>query len=134
MPAGEQEETPCLADLREIKIAQLVIEGHALEAEVADTAAAKRYGLQGRSGLEPDTGMLFVFDEPVRPAFVMKTVSFPLSIAFLRADGTIVSLDDMFPGDRRPVQPPTAVTYVLETSRGWFEAHGITPGARAEFH
>jgi len=133
LPTGEGKQMACLADLREIKVTWLMIEGHVLVAEVADTEAAKRHGLQGRSGLEPDTGMLFVFDEPLRPTFLMKTVSFPLSIAFFRADGTIVSLHNRFPSDQRPVRPPAPVTYALETSRGWFEAHGVSPGARVEF-
>jgi len=63
----------------------------------------------------------------------MKTVSFPLSIAFFRSDGTIVSIHGMSPGDQRPVRPPSPVRYALETNRGWFAERNIRPGAKIEF-
>lgn len=132
LPCDEGEEILTLA-LREIKVADLRINGHSLEAEVADTPTQRRYGLQGRSGLQADTGMLFVFEKPLKPTFVMKTVSFPLSIAFFQSDGTIASIHRMFPGEQRPVWPTKVVKYALETTQGWFERHGIKPGARVEF-
>ncbi len=104
LPCGEGKEEILILALREIKVADLRINGHSLEAEVADTPARLRYGLQGRSGLESDTGMLFVFKKPFKPAFLMKTVSFPLSIAFFESNGAIVSIHKMFPGDQRPVR------------------------------
>ena len=133
LPCSDGKKEILLLALREIKVADLRINGHSLEAEVADTTASRRYGLQGRSGLEPDTGMLFVFEKPFRPTFLMKTVSFPLSIAFFGSDGAIVSIHKMFPGDQRPARPPRRAKYALETSQGWFEGHGIRGGATVEF-
>jgi len=119
--------------LREMKMVDLTVNGHPVAAELADTPQSRSYGLQGRRGLAPDHGMLFFFPEPLRPGFVMKTVSFPLSVAFFRRDGTIVHIGRLSPGQRGSVRPPVAVNYVLETRQGWFAARGIRPGGRVRF-
>jgi uncharacterized membrane protein (UPF0127 family) len=114
--------------LREFKVVDLEVGGHRVSAELADTPAKLSWGLQGRDGLGPDEGMLFFFERPLRPVFAMKTVSFPLSIAFVRADGTIVSVEKLSPGDRRRVTSPVPVNYALEMAQGWFESHDVAPG------
>jgi len=114
--------------LRESQIVRCEAGGHRIYAELAATPAARSYGLQGRSGLELDHGMLFWFPRPLRPTFVMKTVSFPLSIAFIRQDGVIANIVDLNPADPRQAVAAAPITYVLEMPRGWFREHGIGPG------
>ena len=115
--------------LTEIKRVALNVQGHPVDAELADTAEKRSWGLQGRDGLGKNEGMLFFFPQADRPTFVMKTVSFPLSIAFIRADGVIVHIARLNPGDPRPAMPPVPVNYVLEMSQGWFAEHGVGPGS-----
>ena len=114
--------------VREFRVADMRVGGHAVAAELAVSPAAMSYGLQGRAGLDPDCGMLFCFGEPTEPAFVMKTVTFPLSIAFIRQDGVITNIERLNPGDRRLAVPPVPVSYVLEMQQGWFEQHGVAAG------
>jgi hypothetical protein len=114
--------------LREFRAVELEAGGRRVVAELADTPAARSWGLQGRRGLAEDEGMLFYFEEPLMPAFVMKTVAFPLSIAFIRADGTITNIEGRAPGELRSAAPPVPVQHVLEMERGWFEGHGVKPG------
>jgi len=116
--------------LRRFKVVSLDVGGHAVEAELADTPDARAWGLQGRRGLAPDQGMLFFFPQPAQPRFVMKTVSFPLSLAFIDARGTIVQIGRMRPGDQGGVAPFVPVHYVLEMEQGWFRAHGVGIGAK----
>jgi uncharacterized membrane protein (UPF0127 family) len=114
--------------VREFRVADIKVDGHPVAAELALGRQAMSYGLQGRAGLDPDCGMLFSFNEPTRPAFVMKTVSFPLSIAFIRDDGTIANIERLDPGDSRVAMPVEPVRYVLEMEQGWFERQGAGPG------
>jgi uncharacterized membrane protein (UPF0127 family) len=120
--------------LRELQMVDLLVGEHPVTAELADTPVARSYGLQGRDSLEVDHGMLFFYREPARPTFVMKTVAFPISIAFIRLDGTVVAIGHMAPGDRRGCSPPMPVNYVLEMDHGWFEDHGIGTGAKVTFN
>jgi len=117
-----------LLRLTDVRRVALTVQGHAVDAELADTPQMRSWGLQGRRGLGPDEGMLFYFPEAERPGFVMKTVSFPLSIAFIRGDGLIVHVARLNPGDRREARPPESVNYVLEMPQGWFAERGIGPG------
>ncbi len=116
--------------LREFKAVDLQVEGHAVVAELADTPAVRQWGLQGRTGLEPNEGMLFYFEQPLAPVFAIKEVSFPLSVAFIGQDGTIAHIGRLTPGDPRPAVSPVPVTYVLEMKGGWFEEQGVGPGGK----
>jgi len=116
--------------LREFKAVDLQVEGHAVVAELADTLALRKWGLQGRPGLEPNEGMLFYFERPLAPVFAIKAVSFPLSVAFIREDGAIAHVGRLTPGDPRKAVSPVPVTYVLEMEGGWFEERDIGPGGK----
>ena len=116
--------------LREFTLVELTVGEQTVMAELAVTAEERSWGLQGREGLEPDHGMLFFFERALRPRFVMKSVSFPLSAAFLRADGVVTSIERMDPGQTWPVSSTVPVNYVLEMEQGWFEQHGVVPGTR----
>ena len=114
--------------LRHFRAVQLHVGGHTVCAELADTPQARSYGLQGRTGLAPDHGMLFYFPRAEYPTFVMKTVSFPLAIAFIRADGRITDIAWRNPGDLRTTRPSEPVNFVLEMPQGWFRDHGVKLG------
>ncbi len=116
--------------LREFKAVDLQVEGHAVVAELADTPSLREWGLQGRPGLEPNEGMLFYFERPLAPVFAIKAVSFPLSVAFIREDGTIAHVGRLTPGDPRKAVSPVPVTYVLEMAGGWFEERDVGPGGK----
>jgi uncharacterized protein len=119
--------------VREFRVASIQVDGHAVSVELATTPQAMSYGLQGRARLAPDSGMLFCFPEPGTPQFVMKTVSFPLSIAFIRADGVITNIERLNPGDGRYAAPAVPVSYALEMAQGWFQQHGVMAGRRVVF-
>jgi hypothetical protein len=74
--------------------------------------------------------MLFVFDEDARHCFWMKNTLIPLSIAFMRADGTITDIDEMQAETTNNHCPANYGVYALEMSKGWFSSKGIKPGTR----
>jgi uncharacterized protein len=103
---------------------------HQITAEVAATPRTRAVGLMWRERLEPNHGMLFVFDERSVQCFWMRNTLIPLAIAFLDDDGTIVNIAEMSPksDDSHCAQRP--VRYALEMEGGWFTKRGLAPGAR----
>jgi uncharacterized membrane protein (UPF0127 family) len=99
-----------------------------IQVEVAETPATRQRGLMGRRSLPHGHGMLFVFDETDVHCFWMKDTPLPLSIAFITAQGRIVSMADMQPYSEAAHCPSAPVRYALEMPQGWFVSAGITPG------
>lgn len=106
----------------------LQIKGQAVEAEIAATPETRSYGLMNRQSLPENHGMLFVFEQPDIYCFWMKNTLLPLSIAFVDAQGRIVTLADMQPQSLDTHCPAEPVQYALEMRQGWFTARGIQPG------
>ncbi|MCX7655499.1 MAG: DUF192 domain-containing protein [Treponemataceae bacterium] len=98
--------------------------------EIADTEERRNRGLMFRQHLPNGRGMWFVFEGDQILSFWMKNTLVPLSIAYVRSDGTIVDILPMVPGDLGPIQSSRAVRYALEVPRGWFEKEGIQVGDR----
>ena len=103
---------------------------YVIRAEVADTKEKRQGGLGGRSALEPGYGMLYVYDEPQQSAFSEVTTAFPVTLAFLSEDGTIVEMHDAGAREATAFAPREPVRYALEVRRGWFEDRGVAAGAR----
>ena len=112
----------------ELPTVPLSINGHKITAEVAATDEHRARGLMHRFSLRPDHGMVFVFDRAEPQAFWMKNTFIPLSIAFIGADGRIVSMDDMAPQDETRHRSKGPARYALEMRKGWFAERGIKPG------
>lgn len=106
--------------------------GHLARVEVVSTPEGRERGLMFREALEPDTGMLFVFPDEAPRSFWMKNTLVPLSIAYLRTDGTINEILDMAPQTTTSHRSRLPARYALEMAQGWFGAHFIRPGDRVE--
>lgn len=101
---------------------------HRVQAELAVKPDERAQGLMGRPSLPEQRGMLFVFDRPGVQCFWMRNTLIPLSIAFLRDDGSIVNIEHMQPlkdDDHCSIEP---VRLALEVNQGWFEKRNIAPG------
>ena len=103
---------------------------HNIDAEVARTPEQRAVGLMNRPALEPNAGMLFVFEQPATQCFWMKNTLLPLSIAFVSDDGTIVGTADMQPRSLESHCSSQPVRYALEMNQGWFEKRGLKAGSR----
>jgi uncharacterized protein len=101
-----------------------------LQIEIAATPEARSRGLMYRESLAEDAGMLFVFPDDRKRSFWMKNTSIPLSIAYIRHDGTISEILDMQPYSLDPVPSQRRVRYALEVNQGWFERKGVRAGMR----
>jgi uncharacterized membrane protein (UPF0127 family) len=102
-----------------------------VEVEVADDESERARGLMGRTELEPDAGMVFLFPEDTRGAFWMKDTLIPLSIAFYAKDGRILRILDMEPCLQDPCplyDPEVAYRGALEVNLGAFARWGVVAG------
>ena len=61
----------------------------------------------------------------------MRDTLIPLSIAFIKADGTIVEIEDMAPQTEDLHSGPEPYRYTVEANQGWFADNGIGAGSRA---
>jgi uncharacterized membrane protein (UPF0127 family) len=101
--------------------------------EVAATPQQRTVGLSNRDSLAARRGMVFLFPGDVDSAFWMKDTRVPLSIAFVAADGRVVSLREMTPctADPCPTYAPEGpYRYAVELPAGAFAAAGVDKGDR----
>ncbi len=103
-----------------------------VDADVVSNAGALMRGLQGKDGLAPNRGMLFVFPKEELYRFWMKDMKFALDILWLDGKGTIVDLREHVPpcaAQPCPVYAPVhEARYVLEVNQGFIRAHGWKRG------
>jgi uncharacterized membrane protein (UPF0127 family) len=115
----------------------LEIKGHAFRCWVADNDALRTVGLMNVPAEQmtplPDgtqRGMLFVFpaDKPAYHGFWMKSTIIPLDIAYVRADGRIVTIRTMAPLDLRSTPATAPYRYAIEVNANLFSELGIQEG------
>ena len=101
--------------------------------EVAADPASRARGLMGRRKLPQGTGMVFLYPADVTEAYWMKDTLVPLSIAFVAADGRVVSVAEMTPCAADPCPswaPAGPYRYAVELAGGAFGAAGVGKGAK----
>ncbi len=102
--------------------------------EIAETDEARGRGLMGRTELEDDAGMAFIWAADTSSPFWMKDTLVPLTVAFISEGGEILAALDMEPcrADPCPLYDPH-LTYrmALEATRGAFTRWGVRVGDRA---
>lgn len=124
----------------------LTIKDKTINVEITSGINEAFAGLMGRGYLRKNQGMLFVVDEDEDAhefgSISMGGVTFPLSIAYIDRDWTILKIFDMEPGDKdhrieftsvsnstTKVDAACPVKYILETNQGWFDRHDIEIGS-----
>lgn len=96
--------------------------------ELADSPEERHTGLRNRQSVDANRGMLFAWPKDSTSAFGMPETYIPLTIAFIREDGTIVHLEDMEPLTTNPHRSPEPYRYAVEANQGWFATNGIGVG------
>lgn len=109
-----------------------------IAAQIADTGQIRSRGLGYRDGLEPGTGMLFVYDEPSVHTFWMKGMRFCLDIVWIEAGKLIGAAERVCPepeladSELTRYASPEPTRYVLEVPAGWLDEHGYDTGDAVE--
>jgi uncharacterized membrane protein (UPF0127 family) len=110
----------------------------AFHVEIAADHASQERGLMFRREMAPDAGMLFDLHQSEQIAFWMKNTELPLDMVFIRADGTVSSIEpNAIPYSTDPIPSAEPVRAVLEINGGRANVLGIKPGDKvraAIFH
>ena len=105
--------------------------------ELAVTSEERSRGLMFREHLDPDKGMLFIYnDEGVR-YFWMKNTLIPLDMVWINGNGEVISISkDVQPCEISPcplISPEQKVQYVLELNAGSSDKIGLAIGDKVTF-
>jgi uncharacterized protein len=106
---------------------------HHFKVQVAATDAQQEKGLMFVTALPDDGGMIFPYAPPQQVAFWMKNTLIPLDIIFVRANGTIIRIDNAQPLDLTPLPSGEPVIGVLEIRGGRAKELGIKPGDKVSW-
>lgn len=106
-----------------------------IDAEVAQTSAARRLGLSGRTSLSSGKGMMFIFETPGKYGFWMKDMKFDLDIMWIDEEGRIVTIERDVTPDTYPATFINSVNAVrvLELPAGSAEKYGLFLGSKVSF-
>lgn len=104
--------------------------GNTIHVTRATTPEARQQGLSGRTGLAPDEGLLFVFEQEGNYSFWMKDMRFSIDILWIDSAGTIVYIEPSVSPDTYPqsFDPKANALYVLELPAGYAVAHDVVVG------
>ena len=106
--------------------------GVSLRIEYATTSETRELGLGGRTEIQENYGMLFIFPKDDKYGFWMKDMLVPIDIFWLDSDQHVVSIisdiaTSTYPNVFYPTEP---ARYVLETAAGFAREHAIKIGSK----
>ena len=119
---------PACSDIKFVK-KNIFIEKHnnnqkiRLQVEIADTDLKRKTGLQCKTKMKLNEGMLFIWKKENFRSFWMKNTSIPLDIIFINKTHEIV---DVFynakPYSLKSISSKKKAKYVLELNKGLFDS------------
>lgn len=124
-----------------LKQTDVSIKEHTFRVWVAKTAQQREKGLMFITAdqMKPladgtERGMIFLFPQEQSKfhGFWMKNTIIPLDIAYIRTDGTIVSIHTMAPLDTRSYRPKAPYRYALEVRGNLFAKLKIATGDKVQ--
>lgn len=99
---------------------------------VADNGERRTRGLMYWTGLPPNAGMIFIWEDPQPRSggFWNRNVPMDLEVAWLDQDGTILGFTTLMAFDEQVKRPQDSYVHALEMPRGRFEKLGVSVGDR----
>lgn len=91
---------------------------------VADTPKLRKEGLEPYKYLNPNEGMLFIFDQDTTSPFTMANCSIDLDIVFIDDEGVVIEVKKGKAYDPKPIKCSEAYRFVLEVNMGSDIAEG----------
>lgn len=117
----------------------ITLGGERFTLELALTEEQRFQGLSDRPHIPPNGGMLFVFPNSARRAFVMRQCLVPIDIAFLAHNGMVVSVHEMAvepydtPEERlKRYDSGWPAMFAIEVAGGTLRRLGIRPGHKVD--
>ncbi len=110
---------------------------HTYLVEVADEKEERNTGLMNRESLEENRGMIFIYEEEIKPAFWMKNTLIPLDMVFMDEDFKVVDyFVNVQPCEEDPCPhyiPNSNAQYIVEVNAGQVGKMGLERGDVAEY-
>lgn len=111
-------------------VSTVEINNKIFQVELAQSAQEHYQGLSGRQSLAEDKAMLFVFDDYAQRTFVMRDMSFPLDIIWIKDNQVIgceksVPILDVITYEISQVISSEPVNYALEVNAGLCDKYNI---------
>lgn len=112
----------------------VILDGHVLEVQVADTEPRRVRGLMFQETLPYDQGMIFVYDVPGVYSLWMLNMQFPLDMIWFDGEGNVVHIEENVPPCKSALEtvsctginPDAEALYILEVTAGFVKNFGIT--------
>lgn len=129
--------TACASESAALPAETIVIDTHRgpakFRVEIAGDMESQERGLMYRRELAPNAGMLFDFGRPRFVTFWMKNTYIPLDMLFVRADGTISSVEpNAVPLSTQTIPSHEPIVAVIELNGG--RAHDLDIEAGDHVH
>jgi uncharacterized membrane protein (UPF0127 family) len=104
--------------------------------EIVQEGEDLKKGLSGRSTLQSDEGMLFIFEKADLHGIWMKDMNFAIDIIWLNEYGEVVHYEkNVVPETFPKVFAPSQLSkYVIEVSSGFIEREGIKIGDKIDLY
>lgn len=110
---------------------------HTYFVEVADEKSERIEGLMHRESLDEDKGMIFIYEEEIKPAFWMKNTLIPLDMVFMDEDFKVVDyFVNVPPCEADPCPhyiPNNDAQYIVELNAGEVGKMGLQRGDLGEY-
>lgn len=111
----------------------IAVGSEAVQMRLAVHGYEQQRGLMFVNALPEDEGMLFIYERPQRMSFWMRNTRIALDIGFFDSAGVLREVRRMYPHVEDPVQSVgEQLRYALEVNEGWFQRHGVAPGAQID--
>ena len=98
------------------------------EVEYAPREFERNRGLSCRPYLPDDAGMFYEFSQEKIHHFITTDVCRDLSVAYIKADGTITEIIERKANDQEVYTNKVPSQYVLEMTKGWFDKNNVQVG------
>lgn len=123
-----------IQDFNTFESIDIEIGGTTIHAELAVTSLERIRGLSGKTSLEQNEGLLFVFPHDSAHGIWMKDMHFPIDVVWLDSDFVVVDLEENARPESFPdevYRPERDARYVLEVPTGTIRASGIKINTQA---
>lgn len=120
-----------LAVMNYFKKDEVCFQEHCFEVELAQTQQERTRGLMSRENLDPNQGMLFIFEEEAEHLFWMKDTLISLDIIWINHDKEVVFIKEKAQPCEKEceiIESKKKAKYVLEINGGEVGTAGIKIG------
>lgn len=105
--------------------------GETIFVEIARTPKEQSLGLMHRTLLDPNKGMIFVYEDAAPRFFWMKNTLIPLDMIFIDSELKVLNIQTAQPCTLDPCvvyDSKGDAQYVLEVNAGFAQQHNLQPG------